>query len=47
MSERQMQSDPALIRADHTGRYRFASKLVSGNVLDAACGCGYGSHILA
>jgi 2-polyprenyl-3-methyl-5-hydroxy-6-metoxy-1,4-benzoquinol methylase len=34
------------IRLDHVNRYKFASELVSGDVLDAACGVGYGSRIL-
>jgi 2-polyprenyl-3-methyl-5-hydroxy-6-metoxy-1,4-benzoquinol methylase len=32
------------IREDHRLRYEFAP--VSGRVLDAACGCGYGSKIM-
>lgn len=35
------------IRPDHLGRYEFAAKRVSGNVLDAACGCGYGSRLMS
>lgn len=35
------------IRADHAARYRYASKIASGHVLDAACGTGYGSYIMA
>lgn len=36
------------IRADHLYRYIFASEqLKKQTVLDAACGCGYGSWILA
>lgn len=35
------------IRADHVARYRFASGKVRGSVLDAGCGCGYGTSILA
>lgn len=31
---------------DHRERYRFASAGISGRVLDAACGCGYGSRML-
>ena len=36
------------IRADHVNRYRFAvNHIGSGKrVLDAACGCGYGSRML-
>jgi len=32
---------------NHIARYAFAKKLVSGKVLDAACGAGYGSFILS
>lgn len=35
------------IRADHVGRYEWAAQIVSGHVIDVACGCGYGAHILA
>jgi len=36
------------IAPDHRKRYEFASEFVMNeNVLDAACGCGYGSSILA
>ena len=34
------------IAPDHISRYKFAIKYVKGRVLDAACGCGYGSKIL-
>jgi 2-polyprenyl-3-methyl-5-hydroxy-6-metoxy-1,4-benzoquinol methylase len=34
------------IRPDHLRRYALAASYVSGRVLDAACGCGYGSFIL-
>jgi 2-polyprenyl-3-methyl-5-hydroxy-6-metoxy-1,4-benzoquinol methylase len=34
------------IKQDHVNRYRFAKDYVSGRVLDAACGCGYGSKLL-
>ena len=36
------------IRGDHVQRYKFAAKELkgAGDVLDAACGCGYGSSIL-
>lgn len=47
MAERQMEKDISRIRADHIGRYRFAAQHVKGDVLDAACGCGYGSWLLA
>ena len=29
------------------GRYEWAAGIVTGRVIDAACGCGYGSHYLA
>jgi 2-polyprenyl-3-methyl-5-hydroxy-6-metoxy-1,4-benzoquinol methylase len=32
---------------DHTERYYFAKKYIHGLVLDAACGSGYGTKILA
>lgn len=47
MSERHLESDISLIRADHVYRYEYAKTLISGIVFDGACGCGYGSHILA
>jgi 2-polyprenyl-3-methyl-5-hydroxy-6-metoxy-1,4-benzoquinol methylase len=31
----------------HLERYRYACKHVTGNVMDAACGVGYGSEMLA
>lgn len=35
------------VRPDHLERYIFAGTRVGGSrVLDAACGCGYGTHIL-
>ncbi len=34
------------IRLDHVNRYKFAASLLTGDVLDAACGIGYGSRIL-
>jgi 2-polyprenyl-3-methyl-5-hydroxy-6-metoxy-1,4-benzoquinol methylase len=34
------------IRPDHVKRYELAARYASGRVLDAACGCGYGSSIL-
>lgn len=33
-------------RLDHVRRYELAARYASGRVLDAACGCGYGSKIL-
>ena len=47
MSERQLETELKKIRADHIERYEYAAKIVSGNVIDAACGCGYGSAIIA
>jgi len=39
---------PKRIENDHLARYFFASKYTKGcNVLDAACGAGYGSLIIA
>lgn len=35
------------IRIDHTARYSFASELVDGIIIDAGCGIGYGSNIMA
>ncbi len=38
---------PGLIRAEHEGRYRWATAAVAGKeVLDAGCGVGYGAKIL-
>jgi 2-polyprenyl-3-methyl-5-hydroxy-6-metoxy-1,4-benzoquinol methylase len=34
------------INQDHVNRYRFAQRYATGRVLDAACGCGYGSKLL-
>lgn len=46
--ERQIATRLLGIRSDHKSRYYFASKILSGNnLLDAACGIGYGSYILA
>lgn len=37
-----------LLEAEHVARYRWATALVAGNrVLDAGCGTGYGSDLLA
>ena len=35
-----------LIEAEHLGRYRWAGRYASGDVLDAGCGTGYGSRML-
>lgn len=34
------------IQAGHRRRYEFAARKVAGTVLDAACGCGYGTRML-
>lgn len=36
-----------IIRPDHTLRYQWALQRTSGDILDAACGTGYGSAILS
>lgn len=46
--ERQVSPTLEGIRADHINRYKWAlGKLPRGSVIDAACGVGYGSWILA
>jgi len=46
--ERQVAPTLEGIRADHVNRYKWAlGKLPKGSVIDAACGVGYGSWILA
>lgn len=46
--ERQVSPEISGIRADHVKRYEWAvGKLPKGSVIDAACGIGYGSKILA
>lgn len=49
MNDGERQVAPTLdgIRRDHVARYEWASQRVKGRVLDAACGIGYGTHILA
>ena len=43
-----MPENPGLIRAEHEGRYRWAASAVGGKkVLDAGCGVGYGTAMLA
>jgi 2-polyprenyl-3-methyl-5-hydroxy-6-metoxy-1,4-benzoquinol methylase len=44
--ERQQAPDLSGIHQGHLERYFFAKDRVSGTVLDAACGCGYGSKIM-
>lgn len=48
-SERLYKSDLVDVRQDHLSRYLWAAQRLgdSGRVIDAACGCGYGSSILA
>ena len=45
--ERQVAPSVDGIRRDHLSRYEFAASRLGGNVLDLACGIGYGSSILA
>ena len=45
-ASRQWVKTPYNARPDHWKRYDLAAKYASGRVLDAACGCGYGSKIL-
>ncbi len=46
MAERQYGVSLDDIRKDHVERYKFAIDRVGGIVLDAACGCGYGSYMI-
>lgn len=46
-SERQIATDLNGIRKDHKARYDWAAERIHGQVVDAACGVGYGSWILA
>jgi 2-polyprenyl-3-methyl-5-hydroxy-6-metoxy-1,4-benzoquinol methylase len=43
---RQWATSVGSIQKGHWNRYEFACKHVKGRVLDAACGCGYGSRML-
>ena len=45
-ASRQWVRTPRAARRDHVERYELAKRYASGRVLDAACGCGYGSKIL-
>mgnify|MGYP001394874467 CR=1 FL=1 len=49
MAERQLATSLCGIRNDHLARYLWAAERLGdrGRVIDAACGCGYGSSILA
>ena len=44
--ERQQAPRLEEIHPGHVERYLFATTLVFGSVLDAACGCGYGSRMM-
>jgi len=48
-AERQVSPTLAGIRHDHVARYRWAAALLmhSSEVVDFACGCGYGTQVLA
>jgi len=45
--ERQTQTTLDAIEPRHVERYKYACGFARGKVLDAACGCGYGSSLLA
>lgn len=47
--ERQVATVLADIRADHVARYTWAAERLKGyhHVIDAACGCGYGTAVLS
>lgn len=47
LAECQFGATLSQIRADHVGRYEWADGIVSGRILDVACGCGYGAALLA
>lgn len=46
MAERQHGKYISDIRGDHVERYDYAARRAAGRVLDAACGCGYGTYIM-
>ena len=46
-TDRQVVSKLSKIHPGHFARYKFAMSRVSGYVLDAACGVGYGSYMLS
>jgi len=46
-TDRQVQPSIDLIHPGHVERYLFAKSRVSGFVLDAACGVGYGSWLMS
>lgn len=45
--ERHLETDLDKIREDHLARYYKARDIVFGNVIDAACGCGYGTYMIS
>lgn len=49
MKDGERQVSPTLdgVRLDHVSRYRWACQHLQGTILDAGCGIGYGSKILA
>ena len=49
MREGERQVSPTVngVRLDHVNRYKWVVQYLNGTVLDAACGIGYGSKIMA
>ena len=49
MRDGERQVSPTLngVRLDHVNRYKWVTPLLTGTVLDVACGIGYGSKIMA
>ena len=54
MDERIFLTKPQLLEIEeqirisrHVARYALLRQYAYGNILDVACGCGYGSHLLA
>jgi 2-polyprenyl-3-methyl-5-hydroxy-6-metoxy-1,4-benzoquinol methylase len=47
VGSRQNATSLGKIRRDHVERYRFADLIAGARVLDAACGVGYGTQIVA
>jgi len=46
-SDRQLVTKVSDVQKGHFERYKFAMQRVSGKILDAACGVGYGSFMLS
>jgi len=46
-TSRQWGTSVKSISRDHVLRYELACEYATGRILDAACGCGYGSSLLA